>query len=96
LTTRPTWTRVAKPLPVNKVHEVLQNRYYTGVVKWRGVEYPGKHEQLISLATFEHVQEILHGHKTAGTKPQRHQRYLADRQCYQRHRLRPRLTNASG
>jgi len=77
LITRSTRTRIAKPLPVNKVHEVLPNRYYTGVVKWRGVEYPGKHEPLISLATFEHVQEILHGHKTAGTKPQRHQRYLA-------------------
>jgi site-specific DNA recombinase len=77
LTTRPTRTRVAKPLPVNKVHEVLQNRYYTGVVKWRGVEYPGKHEPLINLATFERVQEILRGHRTAGTRPQRHTRYLA-------------------
>jgi len=77
LTTRPTRTRIAKPLPVNKVHEVLQNRYYIGVVKWRGVEYPGKHQPLLGLPTFERVQEVMRGHRTAGTKPHRHPRYLA-------------------
>ena len=77
LMTRPTRTRIAKPLPVNKVHEVLQNRYYTGVVTWRGVEYPGKHQPLISLSIFERVQEVMRGHRTAGTKPHRHPRYLA-------------------
>jgi len=77
LTRRPTRTRDARPIPVNKVHEILRNRYYVGVVTWRGVEYPGKHEPLVDAATFGRVQDVLHGNRTAATKPQRHARYLA-------------------
>jgi site-specific DNA recombinase len=77
LTRRPTRTREARPLPVNKVHEILRNRYYMGVVTWRGIEYPGKHEPLIDPTTFEQVQTVLQGNRTTATRPRRNCQYLA-------------------
>ncbi|MDQ1734155.1 MAG: site-specific recombinase [Pseudonocardiales bacterium] len=77
LTRRPTATRDAKPIPANKLHGILRNRYYIGYVTWRGVEHPGKHEPLIDSETFERVQEVLRGHRQSSTRPQKHTPYLA-------------------
>jgi site-specific DNA recombinase len=38
---------------------VLNNRVYVGEAVHKGKTYPGEHEALIELATFERVQEIL-------------------------------------
>jgi site-specific DNA recombinase len=77
LTRRPTATRDARPVPANKLHEILQNRYYIGYVTWRGVEYPGKHEPLIDTETFEQVQRVMQARRQSSTRPQRHTPYLA-------------------
>lgn len=39
LTYRSTAKQVARPVTAKKVGEFLHNRYYIGVVTWRGVEY---------------------------------------------------------
>lgn len=74
---RSTAKRAARPLPANKLHNVLRNRYYLGYVSWEGVEYPGKHEPLIDTATFEHVQQVLSAHRQSGERSYRRQHYLA-------------------
>ena len=38
---------------------ILKNTTYTGVVKYRGVEYPGNHEAIISKEKFDLVQRIM-------------------------------------
>ncbi len=76
LTQRPTPQRAARPLPANKLHELLRNRYYLGLVTWRGVEHPGKHPIFISAETFEQVQRVLVAHRVSGERSYRHQHYL--------------------
>jgi site-specific DNA recombinase len=66
LTQRPTVNRAARPLPDNKLHHMLRNRYYLGFVTWRGVEYEGKHPALVSSETFAEVQRVLAAHRFSG------------------------------
>jgi len=77
LTQRPTKKLAARPLPLNKLHEVLRNRYYLGYVTWRGVEHPGKHPALVGTETFEIVQQTLRRRRHAGERSYRHEHYLA-------------------
>jgi site-specific DNA recombinase len=74
---RPTAQRVARPVTFNKLHQILRNRYYLGLVSWRGVEYPGKHPALVDAATFEAVQAVLTAHRLAGERSQKHKHYLS-------------------
>lgn len=76
LTRRPTRTRDARPIPTNKLHEILRNRYYIGYVAWRGVEYAGSHEPLVPVELFQRVQDILARHRESFARPQRHTQYL--------------------
>jgi site-specific DNA recombinase len=77
LTQRPTATRAARPLPLNKLHEVLRNRYYLGVVTWRGVEYEGRHPALVDVAVFAEVQRVLTAHRLSGERSWEHKQYLS-------------------
>jgi site-specific DNA recombinase len=77
LTQRPTATRAARPLPLNKLHDVLRNRYYLGFVTWRGVEYEGKHPALVSADTFAQVQRVLAAHRLSGERSWKHKHYLS-------------------
>lgn len=74
---RPTAKRPKRPLPMNKLYKVLQNRYYLGIVTWQGIEYPGRHEALIDLATFERVQRVLESHRQSGERSYRRRHHLA-------------------
>jgi site-specific DNA recombinase len=76
LTTRPTRTKSAVPLYVQNVHKMLLNRIYVGLVPWRGGEYPGKHEPLVSIETFATVQAILHSRAQSREKPSKLGHYL--------------------
>ncbi|MCU1692837.1 MAG: hypothetical protein JWM64_1928 [Frankiales bacterium] len=76
LSQRPTPKRAARPLPANKLHDMLRNRYYIGFVTWRGVEHQGKHPVLVSAETFEQVQRVLAAHRVAGERSYRQQHYL--------------------
>ncbi len=40
------------------ISNMLTNPFYTGVVRYKGIEYPGKHEALISRQLFQKVKSI--------------------------------------
>ncbi len=71
----PTAKKPSKPVHLSKVSAMLSNPYYVGVVRFRGVEYPGRHEPIVDRATFEKVQEVL-ARNTTGSKARRHRHYL--------------------
>jgi len=55
---------------------VLRDRYYLGYVEYEGIEYPGRHEALITPELFERVQKVLDSHSGAGTRTRTHNHYL--------------------
>ena len=73
---RATPKRPERPLPMNKLHTVLRNRYYVGVVTYNGIEYQGKHEPLVDPITFETVQRMLASHRQSGERAYRRTHYL--------------------
>lgn len=72
----PTSSRPSVPLSKSCVAHMLGNRYYTGMVTFRGAEYQGRHEPIISNQLFEEVQQVLRLKATTGEKTQRHNHYL--------------------
>jgi site-specific DNA recombinase len=86
-----------RPLTASRIHEMLHNPYYMGVVKWNGQRYPGKHETLVDQDTFDRVQALLAAARIGGERPQKHEHYLRGsifcdeclgRLLYGRHRSR--------
>jgi len=84
-------------LGANRIHEMLQNPYYMGIVKWGGRSYPGRHPKLIDAEGFERVQVLLAAARVSGERPQIHHHYLrgtvmcdqcAGRLLFGRHRSR--------
>ena len=76
LDTTPGPRRPSKPLVLSHFHRLLQHPYYKGVVRYRGAEYPGKHEPLVSEATWQRVQELLAQKGRSGEKQRQHHHYL--------------------
>ncbi|MEX5635780.1 recombinase family protein [Parafrankia sp. FMc2] len=74
--TRPTKRWSARPISVNKIGELLRDRYYLGFVRYNGEEYPGRHEPLISQELFDRVQRVLYAERRAGTRHRTHNHYL--------------------
>ena len=68
LTSRPGRRTASKPIGLTVLHRMLRNPYYTGVVTYQGVIYPGKHEALIDNGLFERVQSMLTAHNSAGER----------------------------
>lgn len=59
LTTRPSAKRpTPRPLAVSTIHRLLADPYYTGIVTFKGKQYPGRHKPLVSQELFDRVQEI--------------------------------------
>lgn len=81
LTQRPTAKRAARPITVSSLHNILRNRYYIGIVTWRGIEYPGKHLPITDTATFERAQEVLDSHRRSGERSYRRKHHLAGSLC---------------
>jgi site-specific DNA recombinase len=48
---------------MNQLNETLRNPFYVGIIRLRptGESFPGVHEPLVSMATFQRVQDILNG-----------------------------------
>jgi site-specific DNA recombinase len=65
-----------KPLAVSNFNRLLRTPYYCGIVTYRGVEYEGSHERLISRETFNQIQSVLSGHALSGEKRRIHNHYL--------------------
>jgi site-specific DNA recombinase len=76
VTTLPKPSRPGAPIALSHVHGILRNRYYAGVVTFEGVEYPGKHEPLVSEQLFARVQQVREARRQSGEKPRVHSHYL--------------------
>ena len=76
LETTPTAARPSRALYLSHLHKLLKHPYYKGIVRYKGVEYEGRHEPLVSAQTWQRVQEILATHSLAGDRPQVHNHYL--------------------
>lgn len=76
LLTRPTASRPAGPVSVNKLHQMLKDRYYIGVVTYKGEEYPGRHEALIDEDLFDTVQGIVKSRGKSGERRRVHHHFL--------------------
>ena len=75
LRTRPSRKRPSKPLARSGFAKMLKNPYYVGVIRFKGVEYPGRHQPLITRELFERVQQMLEDNSN-GEKVQHHAHYL--------------------
>jgi site-specific DNA recombinase len=65
-----------KPLELSHLHKLLRHPYYKGIVRYRGAEYPGRHEPLVDEATWQRVQELLASKNQSGEKHRIHHHYL--------------------
>ena len=75
LTTVPTPKMVSRPVQIRQIGGMLNNKFYAGTLTFKGAEYPGNHEPLIDLATFEKVQTVLSS-KLTGERSRKHDHYL--------------------
>lgn len=76
LTTRPTNRWPAGQVSINKLHQMLSDPYYKGVIEWQGELYPGRHEPLCSPELFARVQEVLAARSGKGQRDRVHHHYL--------------------
>ncbi len=76
LRTRPTARYPAKQVSVSKLSDMLRDRYYIGYITYKGDEFKGRHEPLISEDLFERVQEIIEARAIAGERRRVHHHYL--------------------
>ena len=76
LTVRATPKRPAQPITLSKLQKLLHNRYYIGMVTYRGVEYPGQHPPLISPELFARVAGLIAERDQSATKQRTHSHYL--------------------
>lgn len=65
-----------RPVAHNRVHDILRNEYYRGIVAWDGRRFPGRHEPLVDADTFDRVQILLKGARIGGDRAQIHEHYL--------------------
>jgi site-specific DNA recombinase len=76
LRNRPSRRYGSRPLSVSALHKILMNPYYTGVVRYRGNSYKGRHDVLISEELFEQVKAVLATHRLSGERDRKHGHYL--------------------
>jgi hypothetical protein len=65
-----------KPITRETPHRMLRDRYYLGKVMYQGIEYPGRHQPIVSEALFDRVQRVLDAHWGSGTRERQHRHYL--------------------
>ncbi|MCA1682317.1 MAG: recombinase family protein, partial [Actinobacteria bacterium] len=82
-----------RPISIHTIGNLLRDRYYLGYVTYEDVEYPGRHEPLITPDLFERVQKVLYTDRGAGTRQRVHDHYLKGTlwcaRCKRRLILRP-------
>ncbi|GMA29931.1 hypothetical protein GCM10025874_31840 [Arenivirga flava] len=76
LTTRPTASRPAGPVSVNKIHQMLTDSYYVGIVSYKGEQFAGRHEPLIDEELFNAVQALVESRGRSGERRREHHHYL--------------------
>ncbi len=55
-------TRQGRRWSKDSMREVMQNEFYTGLVKYHGDLYPGQHEAIISQELYDQVQGVRRSH----------------------------------
>ena len=75
LDTPATPRRPSQPISKKKLHQILLNPYYKGIVTYNDVQYQGKHPIIIDPITWEKVQTILKSHAN-GERSRVHEHYL--------------------
>jgi len=76
LTTRATAKHPAGPVSASKIHQMLKDPYYTGVITFKGEQFEGRHEPLIDEELFQKVQEIARSRGRSGERRREHHHYL--------------------
>ena len=76
LTTRPTANRPEQAVSLNKLHQMLRDPYYIGLIDYDGESFPGRHEALIPPQLWERAQEVLDVRSQRGSRDRVHQHYL--------------------
>jgi site-specific DNA recombinase len=66
----------AGPISSSKLQSMLRDRYYAGVITYKGVEYPGRHDAIITEELFAQVQAVFETRATAGERIRKHPHYL--------------------
>ncbi|MDI6023585.1 recombinase family protein [Leucobacter sp. UT-8R-CII-1-4] len=61
----------SSPITESYVYRILGNPYYTGVVRFQGVTYVGRHEPLTDTVMWQRVQDILKSHNQ-GERTRKH------------------------
>ncbi len=74
--TRATAKTPEQPVGLNRLQQMLRKDYYTGVIRYRGHAYVGRHEPLTDKATFARVQEVLDAQRNGGVRSYRNDHYL--------------------
>lgn len=68
--------RSGKPISTKKLGPLLRDRYYIGYVTYDGIEYPGRHEPLITEELFDRVQHVFAAHTEQHVRYRTHNHYL--------------------
>lgn len=76
LTTAPGPKTPSKPLSDSQLYTLLRHPYYMGLVRYRGVLYPGKHSRLVEPETWQQVQDLLGAKYLVGEKHREHPHYF--------------------
>ena len=63
-------------MSLNGVARLLKNSFYTGVITYKGIEYPGQHDPLITRELFQKVQDVFRVRDVAGERTRKHPHYL--------------------
>ena len=59
LRSRETAARVSKPLQLSNIQHLLRHPFFKGVVRYKGLEYPGRHQAIVDDTTWQKVQDVL-------------------------------------
>ena len=76
LTTRPTARRPAGPISDTKIQQMLRDRYYIGKITYKDETFDGRHEALVEMSLFDHVQTVLDSRSVASERRRVHTHYL--------------------
>lgn len=64
LATKGFTTSRGKPISNSYMQQMLENPFYVGRIRWKGQDYPGKHEPLVTEELFDRVRTVLRERKT--------------------------------
>lgn len=76
LVTRPSQKYRSKALSVSALSALLGDPYYTGVIRYKGKLYPGRHQPLIPKSLYLKVKEVLASRNRQGDRDRVHFHYL--------------------